>query len=123
MFLDSGVANHDASIIKLLRNATEHSPSSQSGSPVAMEKITDALLRCPDDYFHVRFIILRFFFYNFKNVMGLINQAEALGLLANLGEFAQPEHWKGIITERRLLDWIDQRLKPGECYFLLFDSK
>jgi len=38
-----------------------------------------------------------------------------LGLLANLGEFAQPEHWQTLIKERRLLEWIDQRLKPGEC--------
>ena len=44
------------------------------------------------------------------------NQAEALGLLANLGEFAQSEHWKTIVDERRLLDWIDQRLKPGEYF-------
>jgi hypothetical protein len=63
LFLDSGVANHDAAIIKLLRSATEYSPSSQSGSPAAMEKLTDALQRCPDDYFHVSFH-MEFYLYN-----------------------------------------------------------
>lgn len=68
LFLDLGVANHDAAIIKLLRSATEHSPSSQSGSPTAMEKIADALQRCPDDYFHVRFHIVLYFYDRLLNI-------------------------------------------------------
>ena len=68
LLLDLGVANHDAAIIKLLRSATEYSPSSQSSGPTAMEKITDALQRCPDDYFHVSFHVVFYFYHRLLNV-------------------------------------------------------
>lgn len=54
LFLDLAMANQDAVLVKLLRNATGHAMSSQSSTPLVMEKIVDAVFRCPDDYFHVR---------------------------------------------------------------------
>jgi Kinesin-associated protein (KAP) len=38
-------------------------------------------------------------------------QSEALGLFANLGEYFT--EWSPIITEKRLLSWLEQHLKPG----------
>lgn len=40
-------------------------------------------------------------------------KTEALGLLANLGEFSLATGWDTIINEKHLLNWIDQHLKPG----------
>lgn len=43
----------------------------------------------------------------------LLSQNEALGLLANLGEFSLATGWETIINDKHLLNWIDQHLKPG----------
>nr|CAG4649243.1 EOG090X049M [Scapholeberis mucronata] len=91
LFMDLALANQDPVLVKLLRNATSHTMSSQSSTPIVMAKIADAVLRSSDDYF----------------------QTEALGLLANLGEFSLPTGWDSIINEKHLLTWIDQQLKPG----------
>lgn len=55
LFLDSALTHRDAVLTKLLRNATGHAMSSQSSSLAVMEKIAEAIFRCPDDYFHVGF--------------------------------------------------------------------
>lgn len=54
LFLDLAIANQDAVLIKLLRNAAGHALSSQSSNPIVMEKIVDAILKCSGDYFNVR---------------------------------------------------------------------
>ena len=56
LFLDLALANQDPVLVKMLRNATGHAMSSQSSTPVVMEKIADAILRSPDDYFQVNIL-------------------------------------------------------------------
>lgn len=41
-------------------------------------------------------------------------QTEALGLLSNLGEFSLAPGWDSIVNEKHILNWIDERLKPGK---------
>ena len=93
LFLESAVAAQDAVLVKLLRNATAHAMSSQSSGQLAMAKIADAILRCSsDDYF----------------------QSEALGLLANMGEFSLPTSWpECLVKDGKLLGWINAQLKSG----------
>jgi hypothetical protein len=45
-------------------------------------------------------------------------QVEALGLLANLGEFSLSTGWETIIGNKRFLNWIDQHLQPGNKCFI-----
>lgn len=113
IFLDFAVNNRDAVLAKLLRNATGHSMSSQSSSPAVMEKIADSIFRSSDDYFQVSLLefscgILFHYYYDSLSI-----KSEALGLLANLGEFSLPTSWETLIKDRHLLKWIGQQLKPG----------
>ena len=52
--MDLAIANQDAVLLKLLRNAAGHAMSSQSSNPVVMEKLVDAILKSSGDYFNVR---------------------------------------------------------------------
>jgi hypothetical protein len=52
IFLDAAVANHDAVLVKMLRNATGHAIPLPANRAI-MEKILDAVHRNPDDYFQV----------------------------------------------------------------------
>lgn len=90
LFLDTAVKNQDAVLIKLLRNATGHAHSS-TVSPVAMDKIVQAIYHSSDNYF----------------------QSEALGLLANLGERCSPVDWNSLIDKQPLLSWIADHLQTG----------
>ncbi|KZS21217.1 Kinesin-associated protein 3 [Daphnia magna] len=95
LFLDLAIANQDAVLIKLLRNAAGHAMSSQSSNPVVMDKLVDAILKSSGAYFN----------------------SEALGLLANLGEFSLSTGWETIFNNKSFLRWIDQHLQPGTSPF------
>ena len=76
LFLDFAMCNHNAVLVKMLRNATGHRALLPTTGADAMAKIVDAVRRSPDDYFQVT--------YTIESLISLESTLASLYLIQNL---------------------------------------